>query len=187
MSSTSYSNFQKSEVWKCRGFLELASAHVLHLPSIVSRVFWTEVMNWVSRRFRNRGSVLEWFRVQVWRWERWQCRVEEFGGMQKRGMHWNSIRVYMWKSWVEQDEYELSSILIFRMWKHTWHWELKYLMKLKSGMCCYGLLQCYPARYSGNLEGLECSETKGFWTVASAHALHLPSIVVQVFKVLTSL
>ena len=32
-------------------------------------------------------------------------------------------------------------------------------------------------------EGLE---TKGFWTVASAHVLHLPSIVVQVFKVLAS-
>ena len=32
---------------------------------------------------------------------------------------------------------------------------------------CYGLLQCYPARYSRNLEGLEGSEMKGFWTVAS--------------------
>ena len=27
---------------------------------------------------------------------------------------------------------------------------------------------------------------KGFWTVASAHVLHLPSIIVQVFKVLAS-
>ena len=51
---------------------------------------------------------------------------------------------------------------------------------------CYGLLQCYPARYFGNLEGLEGSEMKGFWTAASAHALHLPSIIVQVFKVLAS-
>ena len=33
---------------------------------------------------------------------------------------------------------------------------------------------------------MEGSETKGFWTAASAHALRLPSIVVQVFKVLTS-
>ena len=52
--------------------------------------------------------------------------------------------------------------------------------------CCYELLQCYPARYFGNLEGLEGLETKGFWTAASAHALHLPSIIVQVFKVLAS-
>ena len=51
---------------------------------------------------------------------------------------------------------------------------------------CYRLLQCYPARYFGNPEGLEGSETKGFWTVSSAHALCLPSIVVQVFKVLAS-
>ena len=48
---------------------------------------------------------------------------------------------------------------------------------------CYGLLQRYPARYFGNPEGLEM---KGFWTVASAHALCLPSIIVQVFKVLAS-
>ena len=48
------------------------------------------------------------------------------------------------------------------------------------------MLQCYPARYFGNLEGLEGLETKGFWTVASAHMLRLPSIVVQVFKVLAS-
>ena len=53
-------------------------------------------------------------------------------------------------------------------------------------LVCYGLLQCYPARYFGNMEGLEGSETKGFWTVASAHVLRLPSIVVQVFKVLAS-
>ena len=52
---------------------------------------------------------------------------------------------------------------------------------------CYRLLQCYPARYFRNLEGLEGSETKGFWTAASAHVLCLPSIIVQVFKVLTSL
>ena len=39
---------------------------------------------------------------------------------------------------------------------------------------------------SGNPGGLEGSETKGFWTVASAHALRLPSIVVQVFRVLAS-
>ena len=51
---------------------------------------------------------------------------------------------------------------------------------------CYGLLQCYPARYFGNLEGSEGLEMKGFWTAASAHALCLPSIIVQVFKVLTS-
>ena len=51
---------------------------------------------------------------------------------------------------------------------------------------CYGLLQCYPARYFGIPEGLEGLEMKGFWTAASAHALHLPSIVVQVFKVLES-
>ena len=49
-----------------------------------------------------------------------------------------------------------------------------------------GCSRCYPARYFGNLEGLEGSETKGFWTAASAHMLRLPSIVVQVFKVLTS-
>ena len=51
---------------------------------------------------------------------------------------------------------------------------------------CYGLLQCYQAKYFRNLEGLEGSEMKGFWTAASAHALCLPSIIVQVFKVLTS-
>ena len=51
---------------------------------------------------------------------------------------------------------------------------------------CYRLLQCYLARYFGNLEGLEGLEMKGFWTAASAHALHLPSIIVQVFKVLAS-
>ena len=55
-----------------------------------------------------------------------------------------------------------------------------------AGGHCYGLLQCYPARYFRNPEGLEGLETKGFWTVASAHALRLPSIVVQVFKVLES-
>ena len=57
---------------------------------------------------------------------------------------------------------------------------------LGNGRLCYGLLQCYPARYFGNPEGLEGLETKGFWTVASAHTLCLPSIVVQVFKVLAS-
>ena len=46
-----------------------------------------------------------------------------------------------------------------------------------------GCSRCYLARYFGNPEGLEGSETKGFWTVASAHTLRLPSIVVQVFKV----
>ena len=54
---------------------------------------------------------------------------------------------------------------------------------------CYRLLQCYLARYFRNLEGLEGLEgleTKGFWTAASAHALRLPSIVAQVFKVLAS-
>ena len=54
------------------------------------------------------------------------------------------------------------------------------------GILWYRLLQYYPARYFGNPEGLEGSEMKGFWTVASAHVLCLPSIVVQVFKVLTS-
>ena len=39
MSSASYSNLLKSEVWKCGGFLELASACVLCQPSITSRVF----------------------------------------------------------------------------------------------------------------------------------------------------
>ena len=33
---------------------------------------------------------------------------------------------------------------------------------------------------------MEGSETRGFWTAASAHALRLPSIIVQVFKVLAS-
>ena len=51
---------------------------------------------------------------------------------------------------------------------------------------CYGLLQCYLARYFRNPDGLEGSEMEGFWTMASAHVLHLPSIVVQVFKVLAS-
>ena len=52
---------------------------------------------------------------------------------------------------------------------------------------CYRLLQCYLAKYFGNPEGLEGSEMKGFWTAASAHVLCLPSIIVQVFKVLASL
>ena len=57
MSSVSYPT---SEGWNmCKGFLESASAHVLHLPSITSRVFQMEVMNWVSRRFWNGGSTLE--------------------------------------------------------------------------------------------------------------------------------
>ena len=45
-----------------------------------------------------------------------------------------------------------------------------------------------PTRCFNNLEGLEGLETKGFWTAASAHALHLPSIIdlVQVFTVLKS-
>ena len=46
-----------------------------------------------------------------------------------------------------------------------------------------GCSRCYLARYFGNLEGLEGSEMKGFWTAASAHALHLPSIIVQVFTI----
>ena len=50
---------------------------------------------------------------------------------------------------------------------------------------CYGLLQCYLA-YFRNPEGLKGLETKGFWTAASAHALHMLSIIVPVFKVLTS-
>ena len=33
----------RPEVWKFRGFLELASARALHLPSVMSRVFRTEV------------------------------------------------------------------------------------------------------------------------------------------------
>ena len=53
-------------------------------------------------------------------------------------------------------------------------------------LMCYGLLQCYLTRYFRNLEGLEGLEMKGFWTVASAHVLCLPSIIVQVFKVFTS-
>ena len=51
-------------------------------------------------------------------------------------MHQDGIRAY-WKSWVEKDKYECSSLmssLIFRMRKHTWHWELKYSLRLKSGM-----------------------------------------------------
>ena len=59
-------------------------------------------------------------------------------------------------------------------------------MRRETVPLCYRLLQCYPARYFGYMEGLEGLETKGFWTVASAHVLCLPSIVVQVFKVLTS-
>ena len=51
---------------------------------------------------------------------------------------------------------------------------------------CYRLLQCYPTRYFIDPEGLEGSEMKGFWTVDSAHVLHLPFIIVQVFKVLAS-
>ena len=58
-------------------------------------------------------------------------------------------------------------------------------MRLKSGIVT-GCSRYYPARYFRNLEGLEGSEMKGFWTAASAHALCLPSIVVQVFNVLTS-
>ena len=73
---------QRLEVQKCRGFLELASARVLCLPSVASRVFQTEVMNRVSGMCWNGGSVPEQFQVQVWRWERWRFRVEEFGGMQ---------------------------------------------------------------------------------------------------------
>ena len=45
----------------------------------------------------------------------------------------------------------------------------------------------YLARYFGNPEGLEGLEMKVFGTVASAHVLCLPSIIVQVFKVLASL
>ena len=48
MSSASYSNLWKLEVQKCGGFLELASACVLCLPSIMSRVFRMEATNWVS-------------------------------------------------------------------------------------------------------------------------------------------
>ena len=96
-SSTSYLNLWKSEVQKCGGFLELASAHALCLPSIASRVFQMEVANWVPRMLQNGGSVPEQFWVQVWRWERWRCRVEEFGGMWKCRMCWNRIRAYMWR------------------------------------------------------------------------------------------
>ena len=43
----------------------------LCLSLIASRVFWTEVMIWVSRRFRNGGSVPKGFQVLVWGlWDR---------------------------------------------------------------------------------------------------------------------
>ena len=51
---------QKSrpEIRKFRGFLELASARALHLPSVASRVFRMEVTNQVSRTCRN--GVVYW-------------------------------------------------------------------------------------------------------------------------------
>ena len=62
-------------VWKsrlecreCRGFLEMASARALHLPSVVSRVFQMEVMSQVSGMCRNGpngGCVPEQFQVRV--------------------------------------------------------------------------------------------------------------------------
>ena len=39
--------------------------------------------------------------------------------------------IIYWKSRVERDKYELS--LIFRMRKHTWHWELIYSRRLSQG------------------------------------------------------
>ena len=71
----------RPECQKCRGFLELASARVLHLPSVMSRVFQTEVMNQVSRLCQNRGCIPEQFQVWVRRQEKqrfgvcivWRC------------------------------------------------------------------------------------------------------------------
>ena len=60
------------------------------------------------------------------------------------------------------------------------------ILATANNLNCYELLQCYPTRYFRNPEGLEGLETKGFWTAASAHVLCLPSIIVQVFKVLAS-
>ena len=102
-SSTSYLNLQKLEVQKCGGFLELASACALWLPSIASRVFRTEVTNWVSKMFWIGGSISEWFQVWVQRWARWRCRIEEFGGMRKCEMHQKRLEPIHGKSQVEQE------------------------------------------------------------------------------------
>ena len=61
----------RPEVRKFGGFLELASARALRLPSVASRVFRTEV----RIEFPERRSVPEWFRVRVRRCERWRYRV----------------------------------------------------------------------------------------------------------------
>ena len=93
-SSASYVlDFGRLEVQKCGGFVELASACVLYLPSITSRVFWTEVMNWVSRRFQNGWSILEWFRVLVWGWVRQRCRVRRVWRYTKAQNALEEIRV----------------------------------------------------------------------------------------------
>ena len=49
----------RPEYQKCRGFLELASACALCLPSVASRVFRSEVTNQVPGMCQNRESVLE--------------------------------------------------------------------------------------------------------------------------------
>ena len=50
---------------------------------------------------------------------------------------------------------------------------------LDEGTICHEWFLCYPNRKYGTRKGLE---SKGFWTAASAHALRLPSIVVQLFE-----
>ena len=72
-SSSSYLNSSevKLEYWKCRSFLEFASACTLRLPSVASRVFRMEVMN--------RFSGMHWNGVYQNDSE-YECKGERSGG-----------------------------------------------------------------------------------------------------------
>ena len=66
--------------WKYEGFLELASAHVLHLPSIMSRVLWMEVMNWVFWKVLGMEEAY------------WKGSKYEYEGLSDRGTEYKEYR-----------------------------------------------------------------------------------------------
>ena len=62
----------RPEIWKFGGFLESASARVLRLPSVASRVFRMEVTD--------RVSGMRWNRVVYQNHSEYECEGESSGG-----------------------------------------------------------------------------------------------------------
>ena len=64
-----------------------------------------------------------------------EVQSTEYGSKWKCGMCQKRLELFRAKvKSSKQDKLSMSSSLIFRMWKHTWHRELEYSRRLKSGM-----------------------------------------------------